>query len=459
MKIRNRLTFLFIVIVGILFVILSFYIYFFSADFRHEEFYRRLENRAISTARLLVDVDEVDANLLQLIEKSTPESLPSEKMTIIDYRNKAVFSTDESHVIRITTGMLNEIRLKNEVKYKQGDYEILGILFIGKYDRFVVVNAAIDKYGFRKLRYLKVILVIGFIITIILVSFAGWFFSGRAMAPISNVIKQVERITESSLNLRLDSGNEKDEIAQLSRTFNDMLNRLEAAFKMQKNFVSNASHELRTPLTSITGQLEVILMKKRAEEEYVKSINSVLEDIKNLNRISNGLLLLAQTSSDITTINLSPIRIDDLIWQARGELIKRNKEYIIIVLFDPSINDDKYLIANCNEQLIKAAIINLIDNGCKYSSLHEVIVKLLYPGGDYLTIEFHDKGIGIGKDEIKHIFEPFYRSKDALTVKGHGIGLSLVDRVVKLHNGSIKVESEFGKGSVFTLKIPYYRNY
>ncbi|MEZ5082086.1 MAG: hypothetical protein R2750_01320 [Bacteroidales bacterium] len=175
MKIRNKLTYLFISIVAVLILILSLSIYFFSADFREEEFYRRLETRANSTCSLLADVDEVDANLLQIIEKSTPENLTSEKIVIIDFHNKIVFSTDDKEEIRITLGMINDIRLNERVKFTQQDYEIIGILFVGKYDRFVAVSAAIDKYGMRKLQNLRLILIIGFIGSIVLVSIGGWF--------------------------------------------------------------------------------------------------------------------------------------------------------------------------------------------------------------------------------------------------------------------------------------------
>lgn len=454
MKIRNKLTYLFIGLVAFLIFILSVSIYFFSDNFREEEFYRRLMTRATSTAKLLVDVDEVDATLLQIIEKSTPQSLPEEKIIIIDYQNEEIFSTDENNEIKLTAEIINQIRLKEEVKYRQGDYEILGILFTGKYDRFVVISAAIDQFGFRKLKNLRLILLIGFVASIMLVSVAGWIFSGGAVTPISRVVKQVENITESSLNLRLDEGNGKDEMALLSKTFNDMLDRLEISFKMQKNFIANASHELRTPLTAITGQLEVVLMKKRKKEEYKETLESVLDDISNLNRISNRLLLLAQTSSDKPDMLFQPFRVDDVIWQARSELMKRNKDYNIHIDFQTSAEDENALIIKGNEQLIKTAIINLMDNGCKYSNPHLVSLNLFSMENKWLAIEFSDKGIGIASEDLSHIFEPFYRSKSAINFKGHGIGLSLVDRIVKIHDGSIEVISEQGKGSDFIVRFP-----
>jgi signal transduction histidine kinase len=121
-------------------------------------------------------------------------------------------------------------------------------------------------------------------------------------------------------------GTENDEISKLAHTFNNMLERLETAFKMQKNFIANASHELRTPLTTITGQLEVALMNVRTNTEYENIMYSVLEDIKNLNTASNRLLLLAQASSETSEIDFRPVRIDDVVWQGVAELRKRNPD-------------------------------------------------------------------------------------------------------------------------------------
>ncbi len=107
-------------------------------------------------------------------------------------------------------------------------------------------------------------------------------FSGRALKPMSDVVGRVEEISISSLNLRVPEGNGADEIGRLARTFNNMLERLETSFSMQKNFIANASHELRTPLTSINGQLEVLMLKERSPEEYRTAVVSVMEDIKTL---------------------------------------------------------------------------------------------------------------------------------------------------------------------------------
>ena len=450
MNIRNRITLRFILIVAFILFTASLLIYFFSADYRKEEFYTRLQSKASNTAKLLIDVAEVDATLLMKIEKDNPISLPNERISIFDYKNRILFSTDKDRAISIDSSLLNRIRLEDEVRFLQGEYEVLGFLFKGQYDRFAVVTAATDIYGFNQLKNLRTILLIVFTISIIGVSVSGWFFSGKALQPISKVVQQVDDISITSLNLRVDEGNGKDEIAHLAKTFNRMLERLEGSFKVQKNFIANASHELRTPLTAITGQLEVSLLNTRSSAEYEKVMTSVLEDIKSLNTLSNRLLLLAQTSSDGIERKMMKLRIDELIWQARDELMKHNQSYKIRIDFDHHLDDESKLTIEGDEQLIKTAFTNLIDNGCKYSSDHSINV-LINSTSFGLTIHFEDKGIGIPKEDIHNIFEPFFRGSNTQKIKGHGIGLSMVKRIVHAHHGTIHLNSELGKGTSVTV--------
>ncbi len=239
------------------------------------------------------------------------------------FRNTVIFSTDEKHVIAVNKDLLDRIRLEDEVRFRQGDYEVLGFLFKGRYDRFAVVAAATDVNGENKLSNLRTILLIVFAMSMVVISVSGWFFAGKALQPISKVVRQVDGITINRLDLRVDEGNGKDEIAQLARTFNSMLSRLEGAFTVQKNFIANASHELRTPLTAITGQLEVTLMSARSNAEYASVAASVLEDIRTLNNLANRLLLLAQTGTGEGDAKRDKVRIDELLWQTRDELLRR----------------------------------------------------------------------------------------------------------------------------------------
>ena len=453
MKIRTKLTLRFILINAIIILSGSLFIYIFSADYREEEFYQRLSSKANNTAKLLIEVDEVDVELLRKLEKDNPVSLANEKIIIFNYRDSVLFSTDEESALKIEKPLLDKIRLNEEVRFRQGSYEVLGFLFKGQFDRFVVVAGATDIYGVKKITNLVYILLIVFALSTVVVSISGWIYAGEALQPIANVVSQVGEISITSLNLRVDQGNGNDEIAKLAETFNSMLERLESSFLAQKNFITNASHELRTPLTAITGQLEVTLLNNRSPEEYQKVMNSVLEDIRSLNKLSNRLLLLAQATSEEREKKMSPLRLDEVVWQAKDELLKHHPDFVINIDLDETLDDADSLTITGDEQLIKTAVANIIENGCKYSENRRTDVYI-QPRTSGLSLLFKDYGIGIPPEDLPNIFEPFYRGSNTMNVKGHGIGLSMVRGIIKLHGGNILINSTQAHGTTTTIHLP-----
>lgn len=431
----------------------SLIIYYSSASFRKEDFNNRLRNKAKSTARLLLDAKEIDPDRVLRLEKDNPVNLINEKIIILNFLNDVIYSTDPSNEIIIIGSVLERIRLLEDVNYKQGKYDIVGVLYTAKLDRFVVLAAATDIEGSFYLAKLRFILVLACCLSLILFSIAGWIYSGKALKPMTDVVQKVEKISISSLNLRVPVHNQLDEIGKLAKTFNNMLERLETSFAVQKDFISNASHELRTPLTSINGQLEVLLMKDRSSQEYKDAVESVLEDIKSLILLSNRLLMVARSKSE-SVINMDKeVRIDEVLWQAQEETQKYNKDYQVNISLGESLTDSDHLVVNGDEPLIRAALTNIIDNACKYSNDHSVDIQLEHTG-QQIELVFTDKGIGISEAELQKVFEPFYRAANAIEYQGTGIGLQLVNQIIKTHNGTIKITSELGKGTKVTVKLP-----
>jgi len=453
-NIRTRLTLQFTYIVTFILILFSFIIYFFSADYRQYEFYSRLKSKAINTAKLLIVVKEVDYKLLKIIDKNTISTINNEKVMIFDYKDSVIYNSSDADSIGISKFLLDKIRILKDVRYHKEKKEVIGLLFTDKNDQYVVISSALDNYGLEKLDNLKWIIIVGFFISIGLTVYLGRIYANRALKPMSDVVRQVGKINITSLDMRVNEGNGTDEIAQLAITFNKMLERLESAFEMQRSFVSNASHELRTPLTSITGQIEVSLMKSRTHEEYEAILESVLEDIKNLNALSNGLLDLAKASSDISAIALHPLRIDEILWQTRTELIERKKDYIISIKFREPIEDEREITVIGNDHLLKTAIVNLMDNACKFSSDKSVEI-VLSVRNNYIVTEFIDKGIGINEVDMENIFHPFYRATNAKNVPGNGLGLTLTDRIIRIHHGILSIDSKVNKGTIVIISIPF----
>lgn len=372
---------------------------------------------------------------------------------IYNYLNQEVYSTDEDEIIQASQDILNQARLEGEVDFSRGDFEVVGVPYIDQFNRFVVFTAAYDIYGVSKLRNLRIILIAVFFSSILIVLLMGWIYAGKALHPMSKVVEQVRNITARNLHVRVDDGNRQDEIAHLAMTFNEMLSRLETAFALQKMFVSNASHELRNPLTVINSQLEVTLLKERSVVDYKQTISSVLEDIRNLSQTLNRLLVLAQISVEEARLKLSRQRIDDLLWQCRDELLRQHPHYQVKIDLAALPEEEEQLYLQVDKHMLKMACLNLMDNACKFSYNHQVTVSLWVDKKE-VKVQFADKGIGIAPEDLPRIFEPFFRSSHATAIKGQGIGLSIVDRIIKLHGASLHVFSKVDEGTVVEVIFP-----
>jgi signal transduction histidine kinase len=455
MKIRTKLALNFFVLVILVVSVVSFFIYFFSANYRQVDFYRRLKNRAINTALVLIEIKQIDAVLLKKMEQENPANLPNQFVEIYDVNKNELYSSDVDDVIPFDNSFLDQVREEGEINLTKNGYEVLGFYFVGRNENLLIVAGARDVYGLDALRNLRRIILITFSTSLILVSVFGWFFSGRALRPISKIIKEVDSITAASLDQRLNEGNGKDELGKLAQTFNRMLSRIEAAFLAQKNFIANASHELKTPFTVMAGQIEVTLLHNRDNEYYVKILRSVLDGIRGFNKLSTQLLLLAQTSAELPQKRFSGLRVDDFLWEAKQELEALHKDYIIEILFDLNLTEDLLTIKG-DELLLKVLIMNLMDNGCKYSDNNRVQVTLTTSPGHVISIEFLNNGDGIQESELEKIFEPFYRGSATKKISGFGVGLSLAARIAKLHDGTIVVESIPQQETRFILKLPVH---
>lgn len=454
MKIRNKLTLLFTGIVAAIFLIFALIIYISFDKNREEEYYKQLNNIAITKAKLLLDA-KVSPAVLQLIYRNSQNVLYEEEVAVYDTSFHLKYhDAVEIDKVKETRQMINEIVNKHYIEFYQGKMQVVGILYKHKTGNYVLTAAANDQMGYAKLQNLKYTLIIAFLSTIVLIYLSGLFLANKALKPVSDLIDEVEEITATNLDLRIKQGNGKDEIAELAITFNAMLNRLEKSFDAQKEVVSNISHELRTPLTAMLAELQLTLEKDRNNEDYKRSIIHAITDAQKLVRLSNSLLDLAKASYDLTEIAFRELRIDELILDARGDVLHAQPTYKINIVFETEIEDDDFISVMGNEYLLKLAFINLMENGCKFSKTMEVTVAINY-FKDKTILRFQDQGIGIAEKDLPHIFTAFYRGTNQGFATGNGIGLSLTKKIVELHNGTMALQSKTGEGSTFTIELPH----
>ena len=219
-------------------------------------------------------------------------------------------------------------------------------------------------------------------------------------------------------------------------------------------FLSNISHELKNPLNVIVSQVEVTLDKERSKEDYQHTLHSVLSDVKELNEVAEKLMQLARINADDSTIQFQSLRIDELIWQSKESLRKNHPDYTIYFDVHNLPEQESQLFIMGNEQLLRTAFVNLMDNGCKFSPGKSVNITLSFTPENKVCVEIIDKGPGIPEQEIPMVFDPFYRSSKTSAVKGSGIGLSLVNSILKLHNIDLGIRSKVGEGTTLKLMFP-----
>jgi signal transduction histidine kinase len=455
MKIKNRLTLNFVWVVSLLLAIFSIVIYFISSSYRKDEFSTRLYEKGLSTAILLLEENEIDAELLNKIEKNNPINLYREEIIIYTSEWKVLYKSKDSLSYYPAKAMLESLKQKEFIIPKHWSRDV----YIFKYkldtEDYYVCASAEDLYGHSKLQTLKRSLFLVAGLSVVFFFFIGMWFSGRALKPLSELAGKIEGLDMQNIEgAKVELlNNSKDEISILIHAFNSALERVEKSIHSQKHFVANASHELRTPLTSIIGEIEVLLLKERNSEEYKQALQSVLEDMLKLNSVANNLLLLAKTNFEIESNKFKIQRIDELIWQVISEIKKNRIDATIHLNFDEKLDEEEDLSIHANPILLQTALANIIENGCKYSddNTAEVYVE---KGKNQVIVRVRDKGMGIDKEELKFIFQPFFRSKKAIKVKGHGIGLSLVEKIIKLHGGSISVVSIPGDYTEFSVFLP-----
>jgi signal transduction histidine kinase len=450
MTIRTRLTLLFSSIVSTLLVIFCVIIYLESEYNRKQEFIIRLREEAMTSAEILFGKEDISPDLLKLLDKNQMTVLDKEEIVVYNSKNQIEYESGTDYM-DIGPKILSKIRQARELYFKEKDREVVGLVFNNGKQDLIIIASALDKYGFSKLHNLGIMLIIGGILMVGIVCLTGWIFAGRSLKPIQNIIKSIDNISASQLNSRLDEGNKTDEIAQLAQRFNKMLDRLEKAFKLQRSFVSHASHELRTPLTAITGQIQVSLLANDNPQELKLMIQSVLEDVQQLNRLTNNLLDMTSIDSDDSQTNFKQVNIAEIAWQIRDILSKKNpKNQVIIEL------DEKWDVlpeVRGNEALLYTAFLNLMENGIKFSS-NQLLKVSLKVDFTTLTVTFKNDGSIIPTNELSLIFDSFRRGSNARNMKGHGVGLSLTQKIINLHQGKILVQSSENEGTTFTIILP-----
>ncbi len=296
------------------------------------------------------------------------------------------------------------------------------------------------------------IMVIGVVVGGTVVAAAGSFaVADRALRPVARMTQSARAIAVSrGFARRLEGAQGKDELGRLATTFNEMLESLEEAYRLQQRFVADAAHELRAPLTAILGNLDLLSRTPdMSAEERAEAVAYADGEARRLSRIVGELLTLARADAG-QTLERRPVELDRVVLDALSEARQRSTgQRLEVGQFEPAM-------VQGDPDRLKQLVVNLLDNALKYTPEDAAITVELKCSGNEAVMTVTDDGIGISPEDLPHIFERFYRADPARSRDpgGTGLGLSIVQWIVDQHQGQISVDSPARRGTMVTVRLP-----
>ena len=284
----------------------------------------------------------------------------------------------------------------------------------------------------------------------VLAALGGFRITRRAFRPVTQMAETARAIgTGSDLSQRIETDGRGDELNQLGDTMNEMLARLQASFEAERQFSSDVSHELRTPIAVIRSQCEFALSGQAGEEEKREAFEAVLKQSERMNSIVSQLLLLSRAENGKFVPEREPVELNVLCETVCEELEAMAAERQVELTW----NTEELQITG-DETLLIRMVNNLVSNAIRYNRPGGSAEVSLRKRGKYAVWTVRDTGIGIRREDLGQIFSRFYRADRSRSSEGTGLGLSMAAWIARVHGGSIRAESVYGEGSVFTAELP-----
>jgi len=453
MTLKNRISLYISLLFTVVFALSTLIIGILFSNFRQEEFKGRLREKALSSIILLTQVREMDKHLLRVVDQNSINQLYNEKTLIFDPNYHLIYSSVDDAVVRYDINDFRYIKEHGSLYRKQDELEIYGFFYDSDNNDYYALIAAEDKQGNRKLRYLGLVLLVTFASCTLVVWVITFRLSSRLLNPLENFLKRIANIYENSLDHRLELSERKhnDEIYQLAREFNLMMERIESSYKNQKDFNAYASHELRTPLARLSAKIENKKNEAGLPAADLQFLNELDQELHQLSDLIHSLLLLTRT--DGTAIQWPDReRLDEIIFTAFEKTQKLYPDFRMEFELDPRLVSDGMPELAANHELLGIVCRNLLRNACLYSDDRRVRIHI-YSEPGCLLAAFSNTGAPLGAMEKEHIFEPFIRGQNAAGHSGLGLGLRISQRIMQAHRGSISYETGSTGEHIFILRF------
>jgi heavy metal sensor kinase len=415
-------------------------------------------------------LDDIRVQLHQAGPSAHNEEIESRFDTVYRYRDdgKWLQILDESGQPLYRSARMNSLALSVVVRRSSAD-SVIDVMQGSRPIRFLVANVSVDGRSYAVatgismnkphalLRDFGLSLVLLTPVVLLMAAAGGHLMSRKALAPVALIAQEARRITDKALDTRLPVPPGDDELSHLSITLNQMLARIDVAFRSVRDFTANASHELRTPLARLRTEVEIALFRPREAAEYRIALERMHEDTVEMSGLVENLLTLARAEAGGETLQMLPIDLRDLLQSVVDEwspIAHGLSLRLQMAGFAPHTTAQPVYVLGDRLSLIRLLRIWL-DNACKFTPAGGIITLRALPKEHEVQLAVEDTGVGIAKEHLGRIFERFYRvhGDAGRHVAGAGLGLSLAAWIAEQHRTLITVTSVPGRGTSFRMKL------
>lgn len=454
MSIRTKILLNFSVTSVLLIGCVFAFIYTLFAEYREEEFQKRQKEKITSTLSILSEIREIESNLVQAMDKIAINEFYDEKLLIFDAGKKLRYTSLDDVAIPYSQDILDKLSPEHPwIETKDGLYDVVGVYVENDNKGYYGISKAFDSFGYAKLRFLKYVMISTFLGISLIIILISYYLAERITRPIFDITSQLKGYSfeNQSFQVNVDASNK--EVALLAERFNELMKKMNEAFSFQKYAVHHISHELKTPIAVLVSNFERV---EREEDPVIirRMILEQKEGTRTLGEIINSLLEMAKMESG-NPVSMTGIRVDELIYDLVGEVNSLYPDFLFQIEYGNGMEslEELNLSINGNLRLIRSALTNLLINSVQYNQ--EGTTKIIISENTRrLTVRFINKGITIPVHEQQFLFQHFYRGESSKGIRGFGLGLVFVQKIMALHQGTVTYQVSGEDTNIFTVMLP-----
>lgn len=452
MNIRKKIILYFSSVTIVLLAAALFFIYTLFARFRQEEFQQRQVAKIRTTLKFLTEIQNIDQNLIEAMDRITIHDIYDEKLLIFDKSRKLVYSSIDDTPVTFSAELLDALSAEQPlIETNDGLYDVTGIYLENDDKGYYGISKAYDISGYSKLNYLGYVLtftLIGICLSIVLIAY---YLSGKITKSIVDVTRQINDFALEGAANKLVIAGTNDEVAILAQRFNELMQRMNEAFSFQKHAVHHISHELKTPIAVLVSDLE--RMERETDPTALREMIHVQkENTKSLGEIINSLLEIAKTESG-NAVTTTQVRVDEMIFDLIDAFRALHPGFQFAMTYDESVVSDDSLSIRVNDRLFKSALTNLMQNCIQYSRDGKAEIRITTEAGN-LRVDFTNRGKVITQNEQAFLFQHFFRGANSNGKRGFGLGLVFISKILSLHNGTVSYGSSGNDLNTFSINLP-----